>query len=267
MKAHREDTPPADEMYYAELPCDPDLRDWISSHWVFAVAPTLAEVEHLVPLTGGPMICLDDQGMKLFVGPRSTPLTTTLRGGSVIWGTHVWPWATRSLFGNPEPLLESVLPLERVLTEEDSALAGEAVQAHTPGQVVAGLDCLWLRVVGRAESPDPDVARAALFSFLRFGAATVTELAAVAGLSSRHFRRRFRTAVGLGPKELARIQRARAASADLVRREGASWADRAAGFGYSDQAHLVREYRRFFDASPRTVEGHLRRIVHGALRA
>ena len=69
--------------------------------------------------------------------------------------------------------------------------------------------------------------------------------------SERTVQRRFRWAMGLSPKELAQIQRARSAVALLE--AGWSPANVAAELGYADQPHLTRSLRRFMGRTPGEV--------------
>ena len=81
------------------------------------------------------------------------------------------------------------------------------------------------------------------------GRVPIAELASQAGLSTRQLERHFRERVGLGPKTFARLVRFQRALA-LLRCPGSSLAGIAARCGYFDQAHLVRDFRRFAGASP-----------------
>jgi AraC-like DNA-binding protein len=79
-------------------------------------------------------------------------------------------------------------------------------------------------------------------------------------LSARQVERRFREAVGVSPKTLARIVRFQ----EVLRRtpgESAS-AEVALDSGYYDQAHLLRDFRDFAGVVPtlfRAAEGDLAR--------
>jgi AraC-like DNA-binding protein len=69
-------------------------------------------------------------------------------------------------------------------------------------------------------------------------------------LGRRQFEHLFREHTGLTPKTFARVMRLRSA-AQLMRRRGAGrWTDAAALCHYSDQAHLVREFRQLAGMTP-----------------
>ena len=77
----------------------------------------------------------------------------------------------------------------------------------------------------------------------------ITDLAARLGVGESTLRRYF-GALGVSPKRYAAIVRFRRAHAFLHATPGATWRDAVAQFGYADQAHFVREYRRFSGEPP-----------------
>jgi AraC-like DNA-binding protein len=68
------------------------------------------------------------------------------------------------------------------------------------------------------------------------------------GLPTKRLIGLFRAEVGLSPKEYARVRRLQAALRHL--RTGAGGAEIAAGIGYFDQSHFVREFRSFTGMTP-----------------
>lgn len=84
----------------------------------------------------------------------------------------------------------------------------------------------------------------------RQGLLDIEELALRLGVSERTLLRRFRHEVGLSPKHFARLMRFRAAHAYL-QDPAARWADAVLRFGYTDQSHLIRDYRDFAGETPR----------------
>ncbi len=78
---------------------------------------------------------------------------------------------------------------------------------------------------------------------------TVSALAGQACLGVRQFNRLFRHHVGMAPKEYASVVRFHK-SLQLLRHGDATLAGVAAGAGYADQSHFVRECRRFSGLTP-----------------
>lgn len=75
----------------------------------------------------------------------------------------------------------------------------------------------------------------------------IAALAAASGGSHKRFIAQFRDAVGLAPKRYARVQRLQRV---LAIAPGTRWCDAALEAGYSDQAHLSREFRALTGLTP-----------------
>jgi AraC-like DNA-binding protein len=102
-----------------------------------------------------------------------------------------------------------------------------------------------------SERPSWDAVPAIANRFLQErGAVRVDDAAASAGLSVRHFERRFAEQVGLPPKRYARIVRFNAALEAKMAAPKRLWTDIAHEFGYYDQMHMVRDFERFAGESP-----------------
>jgi methylphosphotriester-DNA--protein-cysteine methyltransferase len=70
------------------------------------------------------------------------------------------------------------------------------------------------------------------------------------GVSRKQLWLRFTRELGLSPKAYARLQRFVWTLARLRESTSVDWPQLAAAAGYSDQAHLVRDFRRSAFASP-----------------
>lgn len=79
--------------------------------------------------------------------------------------------------------------------------------------------------------------------------ATVAVLARDLGLSERSFERRFAARVGYAPAQFRRLARFRRVL-QLHAAGRRDWAGLAADCGYTDQSHLVRDFRAFAGVSP-----------------
>ncbi|HEY2527225.1 MAG TPA: helix-turn-helix domain-containing protein [Xanthobacteraceae bacterium] len=78
----------------------------------------------------------------------------------------------------------------------------------------------------------------------------VADLHRASGYSPRHFIALFRSAVGLNPKHYCRIRRFNSAVRRMAAGDEQGFGDIAAAAGYSDQAHLIREFREFAGVTP-----------------
>jgi AraC-like DNA-binding protein len=253
---------------YGEFEPAPDLRPLIASYWVFRVEGALPDgFAHSVPLDGAVSLFFSRRiGVPLVLGPRTEPLRPPVVEGDVVHGVRLWPGAAAAALRADVPALrDQVLPLERVLPGDWAERFREAValDAGDDEQTVRRLDEAWAPLVARRADLDAAVMRAVFAIVHSQGQVPVGRLAAECGLSERHLRRRFVAAVGLSPKELARIRRLRASLVEALGDPQRRWVELAAACGYADQAHLVREYRRLSGLAPEAFLAHLERIHHG----
>ena len=78
----------------------------------------------------------------------------------------------------------------------------------------------------------------------------IAELASELGVSHGHLDREFARVVGLGPRVLARIVRLRRLVASIDVYGEVEWTRLANELGWFDQAHLIRDFKRFAGVSP-----------------
>jgi AraC-like DNA-binding protein len=75
-------------------------------------------------------------------------------------------------------------------------------------------------------------------------------LADQVNLSVSQLARNFNQHVGIGPKLLARQTRASEVARQVMEARSVDWARLAYSYGYSDQAHLAREFGHFMGVTP-----------------
>ena len=190
------------------------------------------------------------QPRHLLVGQMPGPITVVPTGRVAMVGARLAPGALHRMSGIPQAQLAGhVHDLETVWSHwtrraveqvgalesaEDRLAAFErALESLVTPNVVADSD----------RSLDSAIARLQATG----GTASIDRLASQSGMSRRQFERRFLDRVGLSPRLFGRIVRFQRAFQALGTESGASIAARC---GYADQAHLVREIRRFSGQTP-----------------
>ena len=78
----------------------------------------------------------------------------------------------------------------------------------------------------------------------------IGDIAAGLGVSHGYLDRQFTEQVGLSPRTLARILRMRRLLDEIDVHGSVGWADKAADLGWSDQAHLIRDFKRHTGVTP-----------------
>ena len=82
------------------------------------------------------------------------------------------------------------------------------------------------------------------------GTVPISDIGVAARASSTYLAKRFKAVVGVTPKRLARSYRFSSTVLALDVAAPIDWGDVAAGAGYFDQAHFVREFREFTGLTP-----------------
>ncbi|WP_426749776.1 DUF6597 domain-containing transcriptional factor [Myxococcus sp. Y35] len=165
-----------------------------------------------------------------------------------ICGVSFAPASASPFLGMPaSELTGKVVDLYELWGRDGTILRERLLQAPTSA---ARLDVLEAELLARGRSSKPrDEAVAAACSLLT-GGASVRAVGVRLGLSPRRLIERFQAHVGVKPKLFARIARfQRVLESDWGE---ADWATLADEHGFSDQAHLVREFRAFSGATPTT---------------
>ncbi len=168
-------------------------------------------------------------------------VTGTLRSLSA----RLQPAAAGALFGiDPESLVDSLIAIEPPAT-----LLAE-LQAAADWQAMVAPMNAWLLSLAKGKRTDDPVALQASRLRQLSGNIAIQDLADAAGLSLRHFQRRFRQLTGLNPKHYARICRIGHAVHRKQLEPGASWTAIALEAGYSDQPHFIRDFKSLTGALP-----------------
>ncbi|RIQ34743.1 helix-turn-helix domain-containing protein [Jiangella rhizosphaerae] len=148
-------------------------------------------------------------------------------------------------------LTDHVTALADVWGPDGGSVREWVLSARTPGERLDVLERLLLARLRASGGPRRDPAVAYAVDALDRGAA-VGAVADRLGASASTLRRRFHAAVGLSPKQFARVRRLqrvlRTVTASGV--PAPDWAEVAASHGYFDQAHLVNDFRALTGLTP-----------------
>jgi AraC-like DNA-binding protein len=198
-----------------------------------------------VILNLGPPIAVHGYAHTTFVaGLHDFPGTTEFRGAQRGIELRLTPQGAHRLLRIPPGELAGQVIELPVLTHLADRLADERDWSTR----LDVLDAALLRLAGDGPEPDPAVRWAWRVMCGRHGNVRIADLAAETGWSRRHFVNRFRAEVGLPPKVAARVSRFHRASRLLG--TGVPAAAVSAACGYTDQSHLVREFRALAGVTP-----------------
>ncbi len=259
-------------MTYAEFEPAPELEPYVASFWSFTVDPAAGPVEHWVPPDGCISLAFRrGSPMAVVLGPWTVPLTPPVVAGDAFFGVRFWPGAAAGLLPiEPRRLKDKVVAAAEFPSLAWSAPLAAELWARRDGALDVAVAARTLTALLPGARPLDGVAVTAARRVMATGGEVpIAALAQASGLSPRQFRRRFTAAVGLSPKELARIWRLRRcalAALEASSSEAARWAELAAAHGFADQAHLVREFRHLLGLPPTAFARQFARIAHRDLQ-
>ena len=207
---------------------------------LWELTPAADHVQLVIPDGCVDLILLAGHGLVL-AGADTGPRRVAVPGGSRSSGIRLRAAAAGAVLGQPaSEIRDQEVAAELVWGESGERLAQDLAGAG-PRQ---RLDLLAEAVAARQAEPD----RLVLAAGRRLAAphARVAAVAADLGVSERQLSRRMVTAVGYGPKMLARVARLRR----LVAGTDGPLTARALLAGYASQAHMTDEVRRLTGATP-----------------
>jgi AraC-like DNA-binding protein len=185
-------------------------------------------------------------------GPATHRIVVRLPPGTSLIGARFRPgWAASSLGLSVDELLNQHVPLTELWGSRAERFTEPVLSHHS---VLARLREVVAALTSRfANAPGADRAIQRSIAWLaRHPSGRVHDLAHAIGFSDRQLQRRFRAAVGYGPKTFQRIMRLQRllALSPLMASGQQNLAHLAYSAGYADQAHMCREVRALADKTP-----------------
>jgi AraC-like DNA-binding protein len=142
-------------------------------------------------------------------------------------------------------LCDEIVPLEDLWGRDGSSLRERLLHAPTPESKFRVFE----EMLGRHLAPRFDPAIQHAIDALR-AAKPVSQLVAELGLSPSTLARRFSAQVGINPKRFARVQRLQRVLRAVRLSSRPDWCALAAEHGFTDQAHLIHDFRDLADITP-----------------
>ncbi len=228
---------------------DDDLAPFVEHLWTVEwdlATPAMAEV-----LSHPSVQLVVERGNSAVAGIFTGRFVRTLEGRGRVLGVKFLPGGFRPFCAGPvSDLTDRRLPLAEIFGAaaedlEDRALAApgrEAAFALLQGflrarRPVAGAALGLVRAIVERAATDREVTR-------------VEQLVAAFDLGPRQLQRLFDEHVGVRPKWVIQRYRLHEAAARIAASPDHDWADLALELGYADQAHFVRDFRRFVGKTP-----------------
>ena len=188
-----------------------------------------------------------------FVGQKTCGVQFAVHRPQRITGIRFKPFAFAHLFSiPPNQINDKTLPIKElfVLSREDWGIIHQIIEEKDFEQKVSLCEKLTLRIL-KDDLQIDQLFRAQLNYILeRKGSIAVRDLFSTFGISKVTLRKHFLQKMGLSPKVVSRIWRLNH-FLELQKQSNANLTCLALESGYYDQAHFIREFKSFFQYSPR----------------
>jgi AraC-like DNA-binding protein len=226
-------------------PSEPLLEDYLHPEWAnlrFMEAGMSQSAIGDAPLEPAPAFAV--------TGPTSRATRFRIASGRS-WGIGLLPLGWANLFaapasdyadrfvdGNRDPAFAAFRPLARALAASDGSFAEELALIEAHMEALVPDDCADMDVINGVNAAliDPEIA-------------TVADLAERVGMNVRSLERMSKRIFGFTPKLLLRRQRFLRSLARFMLDPSLKWLS-ALDYQYHDQAHFVRDFKRFMGMSP-----------------
>ena len=236
-------------MCVTEYPPPAGLAPFVDAFWSRAAGQ--------LPGSVGPQRILPDGCLDIVVGPRHAIVVGAMTraivvppaAGAGMVGVRFRPGMATAFLQIPAAALtDDNAPLEAVWPDGEE-VADHVGSALGTDQAIARLAETLTSRLSRVATVPPDLLVAVERIVARGGRIDVSRLAASLGVTRQHLARRFAAHVGVTPKTFCRVARlwnvVRSTTGGRV-----NWAGLAADLGYSDQSHLVAEFRSLTGLTP-----------------
>jgi AraC-like DNA-binding protein len=172
-----------------------------------------------------------------------------LSGAGRVVGARFRPGGFRPFLSAPVASITGRFVPVPVVYGEAGRTLSEAVLAGSDEEAVAALD-RFLRSFGAVRDADADLVARLVDRAADAATTRVDRLAVESGVGMRRLQRLFHDHVGVGPKWVIRRYRLHEAAARAAAGGELDWVGLATELGYSDQAHLTRDFTALIGDPP-----------------
>ena len=253
-------------MEYKVYEAAKELQPFVKCFWSLkAPASLVAEKQRIVPDGCMEMIfhCgdlyeqfLEDgktilQPGRFVFGQITRPLEIAATGVSYIIAARFHPDGFAPFNNMPLPEMENkAISLGLLFGDKGLQLEKQVLVASTAAERIKIIETFLFNKLSTPEVTDR-IARQSVEMLIKLnGQVSVDELATQLKINRRQLERKFSSAIGLSPKQLAKVIRLQATLKMLEKKQFTSLPSLAYENGYFDQAHFIKDFKEFTGMSP-----------------
>jgi AraC-like DNA-binding protein len=175
-------------------------------------------------------------------------------GISGIIAARFLPDGISPFLNTPLTSLENkAVPVKDLFREEGVNLEVQVLNANDNEERIKLIETFLLSKLTERRTIDSITKSCVDIIFQSQGKIGSTELADKMNISRRNMERKFTSAIGMSPKQLARVARLQATLKMLEQKDSTTLTEIAYENGYFDQAHFIKDFREFTGMSPKSV--------------
>ncbi|MCP3806605.1 helix-turn-helix domain-containing protein [Paenibacillus sp. Lou8.1] len=199
-----------------------------------------------------------------YCGTFTQPFVSARQAGSEtrIFAVRFFPGGAHYFHGMPTHLFTGGNYRLEDLWPESIAVIGESImEAQNFNERVRIMDEYLNQLLLRQRTNDCDLMKNLLHRiFVSGGSVGIKELADCEAISERQINRKFGQWIGISPKKFSEVVRFQSVLHSIQSGGGLDWTELALKHSFFDQAHLIRDFRRFYGDSPLTAAKDLRKL-------
>ncbi len=257
------------DISYQEFSPGPFLKPYVDCYWSMAFSGTALELspdQHCLPLgTMDIIFHLNDDHYECDIAGRKytlpssfvagmyeVPVSWKAVGGSRLFGIRITAESLLELFRVPASVLfNDFTEISSFLGKGANEFTAQIREAAGTGERIRIAEAFLLGYLRDRQHERNYVLEATRLIRQSAGNISLDELSGQLYVSTRQLQRSFKDTIGTSPKTYMRIIRF-ATAYDYVQqqRDSLNWANLSYHFGYSDQAHFIRDFKQFCGKAP-----------------
>ncbi|AJS59441.1 AraC family transcriptional regulator [Paenibacillus sp. IHBB 10380] len=172
-----------------------------------------------------------------------------------LFGIRFFSDAVRPFFKYPvSEFIGNHVFLEDIWGKEAALITEEIVSATGVLEIIEKVELILIRMLLLNEFPTDGLLQTGMrYMYDQQGRMSIRTLAEKLSYSERTIRRTFQKELGVSPKELVGIIRFQSLLHELYLTTQSSFTDIAVKYGYYDQPHFIKDFKRYYGMSPNQV--------------
>ena len=271
------------DVSYREFSPGDALKPYVECYWTADFNGTAADVtpeQECLPLGLMELIfTLNEDPFEVTIGGKrdilpasfiaglyDVPASWKGAGNSRIFGIRIKPECLLELFGIPVSVVfQEYTDTRHFFGKIADELTDRMRQATSTGDRIMLAEDFLLQYLRDRQHGRNYIVEATRIIRQSAGNISLEELSGQLYISPRQLQRRFKDSIGTSPKTFMRIIRFAHAYGYVQRQQGApNWASLSYHFGYSDQAHFIRDFKQFSGKLPSLVVDEQQLYYQGA---